>query len=729
MMKKHLLILSLLFLFHVSFAGKFVLIPVNETNNLETLFTFNDLKIHYYCDDYVLGTTAHLNFNGLVVLDENAFGDVGSYEIVYCMEDDKEAYLKDIAYSAKTLYSGENFFILKIVSEGFRPAKNDGMVGITNTEARLTKSRFDFPVISETDELVVSLISQVKTDTVMSYIQTLENFGSRNVNHANHVAARNWIRQQYESMGLNVSLHNFTWNYWGSHNNDNVIAIQKGTDPDFWNEYIVIGGHYDSYTYESQSNAPGADDDASGSAGILETARILSQYEFKRSIIYCAFSAEEYGLFGSGAYAQKCFNEGMNIIGYFNLDMIGYLKEGDPVHMCLIYPNNALSLANYFVNICDIYFPSIPVTRHTNLPWGDSDHTSFNQKGYQGIWWFEDINCDSPYIHHIPGNNDCGNNCTGTIPCLGDKVGPSVNNPEQVTVFTQAMVASIASLAIFDDEIPPPLYPPTNCKAEIVEGMNIKITWDAPEERTPDEYYVYRDNSIIVQTTELLYLDTVADYGEYCYKIKAIYEEGESEYSNESCVEIVPVTQDYDPPTNCLAENYFEMQIKIIWDAPEKTTPDGYFVYRENVRIFEIAITDTVFFDTPDIEGTYCYKVTALYGEIESEFSNTSCASAFSGITEFQHKIKIYPNPTTGELRIELRQAQLPNGQLTTAAPVGASSAKLIENVEIFDVFGRKVFEQKTNLTVLQSYDLTVLPAGIYVIKISNEMVGKFIKE
>ena len=711
-MKKHLLTLCFLFVSFIVFAGKFVLIPVTENNNLETLFNHTDLKIHYYCDDYVLATTDNLNFNELVVLDENAFADSKHYAIVHCFDDFKEEYLNNISERGKTLYSGSNFLIMKILSEDFFPAKNDGMIGITNTEAKMPTSRYDYPVITEQNPLVNNLISQVNTGSVISYIQTLEDFGTRNAYHQKHKDARDWIKQQYESFGLNVTLHSFNW-YGGT--NHNVIAIQQGVE--FPNEYIVLGGHYDSYTYESQSNAPGADDDASGTAGVIETARILSQYDSKRSIIYCAFSAEEYGLYGSGAYAQKCKNEGMNILGYFNLDMIGYLKPGEPIHMSLIYPNSALTLADYFVNICDIYFPTIPITKHANLPWGDSDHTSFNNKGYKGIWWFEDINCDSPYIHHIPGNNGCGNKppyqyCEGftDVPCLGDIIGPSVNNPEQVKVFTQAMVASIATLAEVMGTLPPPLNPPTNCLAKYYEGMSIKVTWDAPDSPEPDKYYVYRDSVNIAQTTELFYMDTVADYGEYCYNVTAVWVAEESEYSNQSCEEIVPPTHDFDPPTNCVAENYFEMQIKIIWDAPEKITPDGYFVYRGNEKIFEEAIIATEFFDTPNEDGEYCYNVTALYGEIESEFSNTSCAWAYNGIVEPHYKIKIYPNPTTGELRME-------NGEWR------------IGNVEIFDVFGRKVFEQKTNLSVLQSYDLTVLPAGIYFIKISNEVVGKFIKE
>jgi len=687
-MKKHFLTLCFLFISFIVLAGKFVLIPITENNNLETLFNHNDLKIHYYCDDYVLATTDNLDFKGLAILDEIAFEDVDSYAIVYCFDNQKEEYLSRIAGSAETLYAGENFFIMKLMSEGFVPAKNDGMVSIRNTEAKLSKTRFDYPIISEPDLFVLNCISQVNTENTMGYIQQLEDFVTRRCNHSNSILAQNWLKEQYESFGLTTSTHNVSGVYpwWGGGvvQSKNVIAIQYGTE--FPNEFIVCGGHYDSFAYMAPQE-PGADDDASGCAGVLETARILSQYESKRSIIYCAFTAEECGLDGSGQYAQQCASQGMNILGYFNLDMTGYLRPGDPIHFCLIFPNSAQTLANYFLNICSVYFPQVPVTTHSNLSWGDSDHTSFNQKGYKGIWWFEDINYDSPHIH-----------------TSNDKIGPSVNNPEQVKVFTQAMVASIATLAEVMGTLPPPLNPPTNCLAKYYEEMSIKVTWDAPDSPEPDKYFVYRDSVKIAQTTELFYVDTVADYGEYCYNVTAVWGATESEYSNQSCEEIIPVTHDFNPPTNCKAEYFAEMSIKVTWNAPEASeyTPDKYYIYRDIVKI---GSTEELFYmDTVADFNIHCYKVSAIYDVYESEYSNESCDKVPVGINEFASEFKIYPNPTTGQFRISGFEFR-------------------VEGIEIFDVYGRKVFEQQTPLTVLflnqaQDYDITIFPAGVYFVKI-----------
>ena len=717
MKKSILLTVCFLAICFISFAGKFIFIPINETQNLEFLFNNKDLKIHYYCDNYVLATaTEAVSVEGAVVLDEKAFSDVSSYSIVYCFNADKENYLSRNSMHAKTLYSGDNFLIVKILSEDFKPAKNDGMVAVMNQEARLPKSGIVYPAVKESNENVVNLMSQVCTQSVISYIQTLQDFESRNAwNTPKITEARNWIKEQYETLNVEVELHNYTYSYYGTKNGANVIAIQLGTE--FPNEFVVCGAHYDSYTYESQDNAPGADDNASGTAGVLEAAKILSQYNFKRSIIYCAFSDEEYGLYGSAAYAQKCANEGKNIVGYFNLDMIGYLYPGKPIHASLISPSSAKTLADFFVDVCNIYFPEIPVSRHENLPWGNSDHTSFNQKGYKGIWWFEDIDCNSPHIHRTAGSSGCGNSCTGNIPCLGDVIGPSVNNPEQVGVFTQMLVASVASLAILDGEAAPFIaYPPVNCAANYIQDMSIEITWDSPTGNAPDQYFVYRDGEKIAETVNTNYTDTVEDYETYCYTITALYCGTESDFSNESCGAVPPLA----PPTNCFAENHFEMEIKITWDAPEENTPDGYFVYRDNVKIFEEPITTTEFFDIPDEAGEYCYKVTAVYGELESEFSNESCAEA-NNIIEYNSKFKIYPNPARDELLIS------PAG----GGQRGWNNYELREGeIEIFDVNGKK--QSSHHLIPSSSHHLiniSHLSAGVYFVRVGKEVVGKFVKE
>jgi len=627
MKKFFTLTLCLLFFSFATFAGKFVLIPVNETQNIEKLFDNDDLKIHYYCDDYVLATAKHISFENSVILDEHAFADGKQYAIVYCFENLKDEYLSRTATSGKLLYSGNNFLIMQILSKEFGPAKNDGMVAIRNVQARLPNSRTAYPVVTEPDEDILNYLSQVSADSLISFIQNLQDFETRMCMHPNIYLVRDWLQEKYKSFGLEVSIQNFTF-----YNNDNVIAIQRGTE--FPDEYVVCGSHYDSFTYEAYyggtyDNATGADDNASGTAGILETARILSQYDLKRSIIYCSFSAEELGLYGSSYFAEKCANEKKNIVGYFNLDMIGYLKEGSDIHIDYIFPANAQSLADYSVRICSVYYPEIPVRKFSSLPWGDSDHTSFNKMGYKGVWPFEDTDCDSPYIHHIPGSSGCSSPCLGTLPCMGDIIGPSVNNPEQVAAFTKVHLACVATLAMYDKEMPFPSAPPVNCVAEPFNQTQIRIKWQAPVEDLPKGYFIYRDG--VKQNTNmqslLSYIDKKVDVNhEYCYKVTAYY--------------------------------------------------------------------------------------SGFYGQYESEFSNESCISIPNAVSEFNTTAKIYPNPTTGELRVQ---------EFTSSK---------VQSIEIFDIHGKKVPKPEIRNSKSETIiNISYLPSGIYFIRINNEVVGKFIKE
>jgi len=291
-----------------------------------------------------------------------------------------------------------------------------------------------YPVITEPNVEVKNYISQVSIDRIMSDIQALQDFETRFFQHPNSTLAQNWLIEQYKMLGLEVELQ---WFYVPSpydfSASDNIIAIQYGTE--FSEEFVVCGAHYDSYSTSLPDIAPGADDNASGTAGILEIARILSQYEFKRSIIYCAWSGEECGLFGSSYYAEQCAAQGMNIVAYFNMDMIGYVAPGEEVKIHFSNPPTANRLADYCRNICEVYFPEVPFS-HNNYV-SNSDHRSFINVGYMGITTIEHDFTSNPHYHQPD-----------------DIIGLGVNSPELVAISTKANIASIATLAMYGEVIP-----------------------------------------------------------------------------------------------------------------------------------------------------------------------------------------------------------------------------------------------------------------------------------
>jgi len=608
-MKKQLLFLFCFFLASfLSFAGKFILIPLNETNSLVKLFHSHDLIIHYYCDDFLLATTDNLTYSGSIILDENAFENNRPYAIIYCNDDYKEDYLTKNANTAQKLYSGKDFLIMKYFSEGFSPVKNDGIIMVKDSKASLTRGCSNYPVITEIDPIVQSLIEKINTDSLMANILHLQDYGTRAYFKSQAYEAQNWINEKFKKMGLEVELHFFStagnWMGQPDTSSANVIAIQRGTK--YPNEFIVFGAHYDSYSNYYLYDAPGADDNASGTSGVLETARILSQYEFERSIVYCCFSAEEIGLYGSDDYATRCRQQDMNIVAYFNMDMIGYLVPGEEIKIHFSNPGTSKILANYCNNIGTIYFPEISITHNNYI--SNSDHRSFNIHGYFGITSIEFDFTKNLYYHQPE-----------------DIIGWGVNSSKQVLTFVKANLACIATLAMYDVPMPPlPLdaYPPTNCDAQYITGRKIQISWEAPADNTPKQYVIYKDEIKLTQTNKLQYNDIL--------------------YPNDNDV--------------------------------------------------------------------HCYKVTADYWGIESEFSNESCASVPSNITEYNSKIKIYPNPTNNELRItnyELREG----------------------NIEIFDVYGRNVLSHTAYCIPQTVIDISHLSQGIYFVKFQDHHVLKFVKE
>ena len=278
-------------------------------------------------------------------------------------------------------------------------------------------------IVVDTFPIIYNMIAIVDTDTVVSIIQHLQDYGTRNCKKPQAIQAQNWIKGHFENYGLSVELQDFL--VGGSSSSDNVLGTMTGQlYPD---EYVIIGGHYDSYTGGNQE--PGADDNASGTAGVMEIAKILSQFEFERSIVFCAFSGEEYGLYGSEAYAARAESEGMNILGYFNLDMIGYNEPGELIHTDMIAPPGAAELSDFYKAVSAIYLPDFLIYDAVTIP-GGSDHVSFNNHGFMGIFPCEEDMSYSPFIH-----------------TSNDLIGPSVNSMLKAQKFMQAALASVVSLA------------------------------------------------------------------------------------------------------------------------------------------------------------------------------------------------------------------------------------------------------------------------------------------
>jgi hypothetical protein len=500
---KRISIAILAFLFSLNvWADELVLIQFSDQQASKTYIENPAIHVHHIGQNFLIASAPDNLVREATILDHSAWEPGENYFILFGYPTDLEAHLSFNQADVEILYSSDYFSVLQIQkskTSSLIPFKNDGLVQIHPTVASWPKTlHFSSQKSIDPDPFVVSLLEEVSAENITATVQQLENYGTRNAYTSQSIEAQNWIKQELENLGLSVELQDFTMPSGSA--SDNVIATLTGTK--YPEECVVCGGHYDSYS--NGGAAPGADDNASGTAGVMEIARILSQYTFDRTIIFCAFSGEEYGLYGSAAYAQAAAQQGMDIHGYFNLDMIGYLQNGSYIHTDLIYPPSAQELADFYTEVAGVYLPDFAIEPGM-LVGGDSDHTSFNNNGYMGIFPFEDSDNHSPYIHSS-----------------NDLVGPSYNNEEQAKVFTQASLASIVTMANR-------LNPPRNLVA-LPGDAKVNLEWDPLVDAA--YFRIYRNDVLVDSTEETTYLDEgLENFLLYNYFVTAIYEEsGEESY-------------------------------------------------------------------------------------------------------------------------------------------------------------------------------------------------------
>ncbi len=193
------------------------------------------------------------------------------------------------------------------------------------------------------------IINKVSADHIEHDVKKLAGFGTRNTfsdtvsNTRGIGAARRWIKSQFDSIASTCNCMNVFYekDHVTPEDGDripkaawivNVVAIQKGTK--YPNNYIIMSGDIDSRNSDATDytgDAPGANDNASGMAGTMEAARVLSKYKFENSIVYLGLSGEEQGLYGGKGMAAYAKEHGWNIIGMFNNDMIGNIEGVDGV--------------------------------------------------------------------------------------------------------------------------------------------------------------------------------------------------------------------------------------------------------------------------------------------------------------------------------------------------------------------------------------------------------------
>ncbi len=265
---------------------------------------------------------------------------------------------------------------------------------------------------------VTSIVSQVSADHIADTQRKLASFGTRNIYSSTTEpvqgigAAREWIAAELRSYSpkLQVSFDKHRLKGDPSQRLDrdveiwNVIAVLPGTtEPE---RQVIMSAHYDSLNFTrapgsarilnpETAPAPGVTDDGSGAAGLMELARVMSQFQFRKTIVFIAFASEEYGLQGSYVYAEAALAKQQLIEAVFNNDIIGSDVTGNGettnryVNVFSEDPNDSPSrqIARYLEEINGRYQPGFDVHlvfREDRFGRG-GDHSSFNAFGFPAV--------------------------------------------------------------------------------------------------------------------------------------------------------------------------------------------------------------------------------------------------------------------------------------------------------------------------------------------------------
>jgi len=372
------------------------------------------------------------------------------------------------------------------------------------------------------DPEISRMVGEISAERIEQHVRKLVSFHTRhNLSSKNDPqkgigAAWNWIKSEMElsvaSSGgrLKVEFDDYTVGGQGQRITKpvalkNVIATLQGTDPGD-DRKILISAHLDSRAQldnDSTSYAPGADDDASGIAAILELVRIMSASKFPATIVFMAVSGEEHGLYGARHIAARAKDEKWNIIAMLNNDMIGnssssethlndnmkvrVFSEGVPAYeteqMAALRKytsgendGRARQLARYIKEITERYVDQLTVTlvfRNDRFGRG-GDHSPFCEKGFTAVRICE-FNENYDRTHKVPA----------VVNGIQEGDLPEYVDYEYVRKNAGLNLAAIANLALAP-------YEPVNCGI-VVSGLTNKTTlrWDAPSKRQkPSGYYI-----------------------------------------------------------------------------------------------------------------------------------------------------------------------------------------------------------------------------------------------
>lgn len=220
-----------------------------------------------------------------------------------------------------------------------------GLIAAATTSA-FAAAQPAVPDVNKRQPEIEKVVSEISAKRIEEYIRKLVSFGTRHTmsdttsDTRGIGAARRWIKSELERCGAGTRMTVAYDSYVDQGGPRisrptevvNVVATLPGTQPESKDRMYVVSGHYDSRVTDvmnDTADAPGANDDASGTAAVMEMACVMAKHNFDATLVFITVAGEEQGLLGSKHFADEAKKNGWNIAGMYDNDIIGSSHADD----------------------------------------------------------------------------------------------------------------------------------------------------------------------------------------------------------------------------------------------------------------------------------------------------------------------------------------------------------------------------------------------------------------
>jgi hypothetical protein len=583
-------------------SGYLTIISLEDNDKLNQLENL-EVPVYHYIDSSLLTVLNKSKLDKVdnLLLDYRVLDEKIKSDKYYLITAVQPLNVSDHITGENIVFQNDRLAIVKNIKESYSQLLSKGLKAVRLKGTKVFKNQKmvarDFKLM-ESDSLISQIISGVNQDSIRYYIQNLQDFVTRYRYASTRDSVAGWIKTQFIRWGyVDVVIDSFEYNStWQK----NVIATLPGTDqPDVVN---IVGGHHDSDSFiDPMVAAPGADDNASGSAAVLEMARVLKEinYQPESTIKFMTFAAEEGGLLGSEDYALKAFNSNMDIKIMINHDMISHTYS--PLansNVDINYYTGFEYLRELAMYCTETYSLITPQNGSVNS--AGSDSYSFWEMGFPSVYFEER---DFSPFYHSPED---------TIGNYSMEFCAEVIKSSFATLLTSIVVPSnIKNYSLVDRG----------------DGSSLLLSWSPNVESDLQGYRIYFGTSsgnydTLITTVDTTYvLDGLNEGTIYYVGVSAFDVDG-----NESIV----VERSAVPKSLPLAPAGFTAlaqwhKVELYWYANFEFDLLGYNLYRSDTegelgdKLNNQILTDTTYLDNDAAIGVYYYYTVKAVDDLLNE--------------------------------------------------------------------------------------------------------------